>query len=111
MDVDLVFVEELEGSVMSSRGAYVTKGSQTLVHPNFDLRDHPLLAKQLERRVPFFDDDSLLEKGLWNGWRVTRTTIGGRAVPLVANGRLLGGLSLASSLGGHGQGRSARRCS
>ena len=98
LDVDLVFVEELEGSVMSSRGAYVTKGSQTLVHPNFDLHDHPLLAKQLERRLPFFYDDGLLEKGLWHGLaRDPNDNRSGALLPLVANGRLLGGLSLASS--------------
>jgi diguanylate cyclase (GGDEF)-like protein/PAS domain S-box-containing protein len=98
LDVDLVFVEELEGGVMRSRGAHVTEGSQTLVHPSFDLRDHPLLAKQLERRVPFFYDDRLLEKGLWNGLaRDPSDNRSGALLPLVANGRLLGGLSLASS--------------
>jgi PAS domain S-box-containing protein len=69
-----------------------------LVHPNFDRRDHPLLAKQLERRVPFFYDDRLLEKGLWSGLaRDPNDNRSGALLPLVANGRLLGGLSLASS--------------
>ncbi|MGD9701373.1 MAG: EAL domain-containing protein [Acidimicrobiia bacterium] len=97
-DVELVFIEELEGSVMKSRGAYVPERSQTEIHPSFDLRDHPLLAKQLERREPFFYDDRLLEKGLWDGLiRDPKDNRSGALIPLVANGRLLGGLSLASS--------------
>ena len=48
--------------------------------------------------MPFFYDDGLLEKGLWNGLaRDPSDNRSGALLPLVANGRLLGGLSLASS--------------
>ena len=94
---------------MGSRGAYVTEGSQTLVHPSFDLRDHPLLAKQLERRVPFFDEPPL-EEGLWNGLARDRTTIG--AASCCRSSRTDGCLAgwLASTRHARGRGPSAPRC-
>jgi diguanylate cyclase (GGDEF)-like protein/PAS domain S-box-containing protein len=97
-DVELVFIEELEGSVMFSRGAYVPPGSNTKIHSSFDVREFPLLAKQLERREPFFYDDGLRQSGMWDGLtRDPDDNRSGALLPLVTNGRLIGGLSLASS--------------
>jgi len=97
LGIDLVFIDELEGSLMTSRAAFVPPTSLTEVLPTYDLRDHPALAKQLERREAFFFDDCPVEPDVWSTMESDPgDDHGGALLPLIANGRLVGSLALSS---------------
>jgi diguanylate cyclase (GGDEF)-like protein/PAS domain S-box-containing protein len=98
LDVDLVFVDEVEGTHVTCHASFVSDRSATQVMPSYDVRDHLAFARTLERREPlFFDSSDPAAELLDSLGRNENDRAAGAVLPLLAGGRLLGGLNLGSS--------------